>query len=99
MATAFEDRRAEHAININAVWADSRATDRHIAWTRHFWEAMKPVSTGGVYVNFLGDEGDQRIRDAYGPEKYRQLTALKAKYDANNLFRLNQNIRPAPDLA
>jgi hypothetical protein len=60
---------------------------------------MEPVSTGGVYVNFLGDEGDQRVRDAYGPEKYRQLTALKAKYDANNLFRLNQNIRPARELA
>jgi Berberine and berberine like len=50
-------------------------------------------------VNFLGDEGEHRIPDAYGPEKYRELTALKAKYDGKNLFRLNQNIRPAPELA
>jgi FAD/FMN-containing dehydrogenase len=58
---------------------------------------MQPFSTGGVYVNYLGseaDEGAERVRVAYGAEKYRRLLALKAKYDPTNLFRLNQNIRP-----
>jgi FAD/FMN-containing dehydrogenase len=94
-ATAFEGRGAEHALNINAVWTDSQETERHITWAREFWEAMNPLSTGGVYVNFLGEEGERRVRDAYGPEKYRRLIALKTKYDPANLFRLNQNIQPA----
>jgi FAD/FMN-containing dehydrogenase len=58
---------------------------------------MQPFSSGGVYVNYLGqeaDEGSQRIREAYGPAKYERLVALKNKYDPKNLFRLNQNIRP-----
>jgi hypothetical protein len=58
---------------------------------------MQPFSTGGVYVNYLGreaDEGGDRIRAAYGAEKYQRLLALKEKYDPTNLFRLNQNIRP-----
>ncbi len=96
-AAAFEDRSAEHALNINAVWTDPQATDEHIAWARNFWEAMHPMSTGGVYMNFLGEEGEERVRAAYGPEKYRRLMALKRKYDPTNLFRLNQNIRPAPE--
>jgi FAD/FMN-containing dehydrogenase len=98
-ATAFEDRSAEHALNINAVWTDAQETERHVAWAREFWQAMNPLSTGGVYVNFLGDEGPQRVRDAYGLEKYRRLTALKTKYDPTNLFRLNQNIQPASERA
>ncbi len=58
---------------------------------------MEPYSTGGVYVNYLGqeaDEGADRIKAAYGSEKYQQLVALKDKYDPTNLFRLNQNIKP-----
>jgi FAD/FMN-containing dehydrogenase len=94
-ATAFEDRSAEHALNINAVWADAEATEPHVAWARSFWEAMHPHSTGGVYVNFLGEEGEARVRAAYGPDKYLRLAALKRKYDPTNLFRLNQNIPPA----
>ena len=94
-ATAFEDRSAEHALNINAVWADPQATERQITWARSFWEAMHPLSTGGVYVNFLGEEGADRVRAAYGPDKYLRLAALKRTYDPTNLFRLNQNIPPA----
>jgi hypothetical protein len=58
---------------------------------------MQPFSTGGVYVNYLGgerDEGAERVRAAYGAEKFQRLLALKEKYDPKNLFRLNQNIRP-----
>jgi FAD/FMN-containing dehydrogenase len=94
-ATAFEDRSAEHALNINAVWNDAQQTADHIAWARSFWEGMRPLATGGVYVNFLGDEGDRRVREAYGSEKYQRLSALKQRYDPMNLFRHNQNIPPA----
>jgi FAD/FMN-containing dehydrogenase len=98
-ATAFEDRRAEHALNINAVWSDPQATEEHTAWARNFSESMRPLSTGGVYVNFLGEEGEERVRAAYGPDKYFRLAVLKRKFDPTNLFRLNQNIRPAPEPA
>jgi hypothetical protein len=94
-ATAFEDRSAEHALNINAVWADAQATEPHMEWARSFWEAMHPHSTGGVYVNFLGEEWEARVRAAYGRDKYLRLSALKRKYDPTNLLRLNQNIAPA----
>jgi hypothetical protein len=57
------------------------------------WTAMRPFSTGAVYVNNLGDEGEDRVRAAYGPN-YQKLVTLKNKYDPENLFRLNQNIRP-----
>jgi hypothetical protein len=60
---------------------------------------MHPLSTGRTYVNFLGEEGEERIRSAYGPYKYARLTALKRKYDRTNLFRFNQNIPPAPEPA
>jgi FAD/FMN-containing dehydrogenase len=58
---------------------------------------MQPYASAGVYVNYLGgeaDEGGERVRAAYGPEKYQRLVALKNKYDPTNLFRLNQNIKP-----
>ena len=66
-------------------------------WVRNLWDAMEPYSSGGVYVNYLGqetDEGADRIKEAYGPEKYERLVALKNKYDPTNLFRMNQNIKP-----
>jgi FAD/FMN-containing dehydrogenase len=65
-----------------------------MAWTRTFWEAIRPYSTGRVYVHFLGQEGQDRVRAAHGDAKYERLRALKRTYDPANLFRLNQNIRP-----
>jgi FAD/FMN-containing dehydrogenase len=56
---------------------------------------MQPWSTGGVYVNFLGDEGRDRVRAAYGEETYDRLVALKDRYDPDNFFHLNQNIEPS----
>ena len=92
--SAFEDRRAAHAVNIDAVWSEPARASACIAWTRELWEAVRPYSTGRVYVNFLGDEGQDRVRAAYGEAKYERLRALKRKYDPTNFFRLNQNIRP-----
>ena len=62
-------------------------------WVRNFWSALEPHHTS-VYVNFLMEEGQERIRQAYGPEKYARLQVLKQKYDPDNFFRLNQNIPP-----
>jgi FAD/FMN-containing dehydrogenase len=94
--SAFEDRSAEHALNINSVWSDPETDVAQIAWARDFWSAMRPFSSGGTYVNFLTQDADEeRLRAAYGPELYAGLARIKAKYDPDNLFRSNQNIRPA----
>jgi hypothetical protein len=92
--SAMSHRSAPWVININSRWVDPGESAGHIRWTRELWSAVQPFSTGGVYLNFLGDEGDDRVREAYGPAKYDRLVALKNKYDPTNLFRLNQNIRP-----
>ena len=92
--SAFEDRRATHAVVIDAVWSEPAQASACVAWTRTFWEAIRPSSTGHIYVNFLGDEGQDRVRAAYGEAKYERLRALKRKYDPANVFRLNQNIEP-----
>jgi FAD/FMN-containing dehydrogenase len=93
-AMAFSHRGAPYIININGMGPDPAQRDELVGWTRGFWEAMQPHSYGGVYVNFLGEEGQDRVRAAYGKEKYERLVRLKRKYDPTNLFRLNQNIRP-----
>jgi FAD/FMN-containing dehydrogenase len=92
---AFSHRDASCVLNIVTKWKDPRESEKHIQWTRDFEAAMRPYSTGGVYVNFLGEEGEDRVRAAYGPAKYARLAALKNKYDPANFFRLNQNIKPA----
>jgi FAD/FMN-containing dehydrogenase len=93
--TAFSHRDAAFALNIQASWLDPEESEEHIRWTRDFWTAMQPFSTGGVYVNFLSeDEGEDRVRAAYGAANYERLVALKNKYDPTNFFRLNQNIKP-----
>jgi FAD/FMN-containing dehydrogenase len=92
--SAFEDRRATHAAVIDAVWSEPARASACVAWTRTFWEAIRPYSTGRIYVNFLGEEGEERVRAAYGEAKYERLRALKRKYDPTNFFRLNQNIEP-----
>ncbi len=92
---AFSHRDALCALNIVTKWVDPRESGKHIQWTRDFEAAMGPFSTGGVYVNFLGEEGEDRVRAAYGRTKYSRLVELKNKYDPSNFFRLNQNIRPA----
>ena len=91
--TAFNGRTAGHTININACTATAAGFDEEREWSRSFWTALRPFHTS-VYVNFLMDEGEERIRQAYGAKRYDRLKALKRKYDPDNFFRLNQNIPP-----
>jgi hypothetical protein len=93
-ATAYAHRGAAHNLNINGVWLPGEPIgEREVGWTRRFFEAVAPFQVG-VYVNFLGEEGPERVRAAYGRAKYARLAALKREYDPDNFFRLNQNIRP-----
>jgi hypothetical protein len=93
-ATAFGRRNAAFNVNVNAVWLeDDPDADRHIGWARDFFDALQPHAGGGVYVNFLGDEGQDRVRAAYGDRDYERLVRLKREYDGTNFFRLNQNIQ------
>jgi FAD/FMN-containing dehydrogenase len=92
--TAVSYRNAPFALNVVGMWSNPGENDRQIKWTREFAAAMEPFGDG-VYVNFLGEEGQDRVRAAYGGEKYKRLVALKDRYDPTNLFRLNQNVRPS----
>ncbi len=93
--TAFGDRSAPYTLIITSEWVDPAETERNVEWARDFWEAMQPFTRATVYVNYMDirDEAD-RIKAAYGAEKYERLVALKNKYDPTNLFRLNKNIQP-----
>jgi FAD/FMN-containing dehydrogenase len=91
--TAFNGRGAGHTFNITAMTEGPEGFAEEREWSRDFWSALEPYHES-VYVNFLMDEGEDRIRAAYGPEKWERLKALKRRYDPDNLFRLNQNIPP-----
>jgi FAD/FMN-containing dehydrogenase len=91
--TAFGHRDAAYALNVIGTWADPQETDSQVQWVRAFWTAMEPLSSG-VYVNFLGEEGDDMVRKAYDAGSYQRLVELKQKYDPSNFFQLNQNIKP-----
>jgi hypothetical protein len=78
------------------VWTpDDVEGERHVGWAREFFSAMQPHAGDRVYVNFLGDEGVDRVRQAYGAGHYERLARLKQTYDPTNFFRMNQNIPPA----
>lgn len=84
----------------DAIWSevivgvdpDPANKDRITAWAKNYWEALHPYGAGGAYVNFMM-EGEGRIRATYR-NNYERLAQIKAKYDPNNFFRVNQNIRP-----
>jgi FAD/FMN-containing dehydrogenase len=93
--TAYGQRDAAHNVNISAVWLpDDPAGEQHVRWVRECYDAVEPFATGRAYVNFLGDEGQARVRAAYGEQRYARLVALKRAHDPDNVFRLNQNIDP-----
>jgi FAD/FMN-containing dehydrogenase len=91
--TAFHGRQAGFTFNINGNSKLAEGFEAEREWARDYWSALLPHQTS-VYVNFLMEEGEDRVRQAYGAAKYDRLKALKRKYDPDNLFRLNQNIRP-----
>jgi FAD/FMN-containing dehydrogenase len=91
--TAVGGRAVGHTFNITSATATEDGFDAERQWVRGFWEALAPYHTS-VYVNFLMDEGEGRVRDAYAPGTYDRLLALKRRYDPENVFRLNQNIAP-----
>jgi FAD/FMN-containing dehydrogenase len=77
-----------------AAWEDPAEADEHIGWARDLAGAMKPFTTAGVSLNFLSETGQDRVRSTFGDAKYEKLVALKRKYDPENVFRLNANIKP-----
>lgn len=89
------------AFNFHAIgmWADPAEQAEHIRWARELEAAMLPWTTERIYLNFIGDEGEERVRSAFDPETYSRLVALKDKYDPTNMFCLNQNIKPSRGLA
>jgi FAD/FMN-containing dehydrogenase len=91
--TAFGGRDAGHTVNVIGITTTGEGFEQEREWARGLWTALQPHHQN-VYVNFLMEEGEDRIREAYGATKYDRLKALKRKYDPNNFFRLNQNIPP-----
>jgi Berberine and berberine like len=92
-ATAFALRSEHYIVALISAW-DAGAHDAHIAWARKGWAATEPFAMPGIYINFMSDEGDGRVRASYGAN-YARLARLKRVYDPGNFFQLNQNVRPA----
>jgi hypothetical protein len=93
-ATPWAYRDAKWAQVIVGVDPDPASKDKLVTWARDYFNALHPHSAGGAYVNFMMDEGDDRIRATYG-KNYARLAKVKKRYDPKNLFRVNQNIKPA----
>lgn len=92
-ATAYSNRDARFVLNVHTRWETPEEDELCVAWARDFFEATKPFATGGVYVNFLSEGESDRIANAYGTN-YARLAEIKRQYDPENLFRINQNIKP-----
>jgi FAD/FMN-containing dehydrogenase len=96
-ATAFGDRSMPFMLSIDSIWRDAADDEANITWTRDFWRRMQPHSQHGrMYLNFpgQGEEGERLLRDSFGAN-YARLRDIKQKYDPDNVFRFNPNIRPA----
>ena len=94
LSTSYGHRDAPFVVNIVSTWTDSRENQKRVEWTRGVSSALDKFAIGG-YVNFMGEEGEEGVKAAYGEEKFKRLTALKNKYDPANMFRFNQNIKPS----
>jgi len=92
--TAFSYRDARWSAVYAGIDPDPANKEAISAWAREYWEALHPYSAGGAYVNFMMEEGQDRVRATYR-ENYDRLVEVKSKYDPNNFFRVNQNIEPA----
>jgi FAD/FMN-containing dehydrogenase len=91
--TAYSHRAERFSTIVSATWFDPAQSETHIEWVRSLWQAMRPYASGGVQANFLGEEGDERVRAAYG-DNYPRLVEVKRRYDPTNFFHMNQNIAP-----
>jgi FAD/FMN-containing dehydrogenase len=96
-ATAFATRDHAYIIHLISTWTDPADTNRCKSWTSEAYELLRPLGPPGAYLNFVGDEGQDRIRASFGEVTYRRLAKLKARLDPENRFALNQNIEPATD--
>jgi FAD/FMN-containing dehydrogenase len=92
-ATAYPHRNVQFAMNVHGRWSEPDDDARVVAWAREFFTAAAPHAAGSVYINFLTQDEGARIGEAYGPN-YARLVQAKRRYDPDNLFRLNHNIRP-----
>ncbi len=95
-ATAWANRNAHFIMNVHTRWRDKAQDAASIAWARELFDATAPFASGSVYVNFMPDDEKDRVEKAYGAN-YGPLSEIKRRYDPENLFRLNQNIRPGSD--
>lgn len=87
-------RSAKYAVNITAAGSTPELYEADRAWVRAYWDALVPHSVGiGSYINFMAEYDKDRVRAAYGPEKYARLARIKATYDPDNAFHLNPNIQ------
>jgi FAD/FMN-containing dehydrogenase len=93
-ATAMGWRAARWSIHILGMWRDAADDEPNTSWVRRAWTAMSPWAQRGTYLNYLMDEGTDRIRESFGSH-YDRMVALKDRYDPTNFFRMNQNIRPS----
>jgi FAD/FMN-containing dehydrogenase len=92
--TPLTGRHADWHLHPFCLWERPEDDDRCIGWARGIRAAMRPFATGAVHLNFIGDEGQDRVVAAYGRKKYERLARIKAEWDPDNVFRSNQNIRP-----
>jgi FAD/FMN-containing dehydrogenase len=93
-ATAFAHRGRRVMVALGGLYERAEETPEHEAWVTEFAAALQ-LGDAGVYVNFVGDEGEARVREAYPGATWERLTEVKRRYDPTNLFRLNQNVPPA----
>jgi FAD/FMN-containing dehydrogenase len=93
--TAINPAAGSWVVHALSVWETEAESEYEIAWVREWGEFMKPFARAGVPLTFSADTGDERVRSTFGPEKYDRLVALKDKYDPDNVFSLNQNIKPS----
>ena len=93
--TALGRRDVRWCYHALGLWMDPADDDAHVAWTRDLAADLEPHTQPGVYLNYTSDAGEERVRSSYGPDKYARLQALKDRYDPDNVFRLNQNVRPS----
>src|SRR5205823_3976195 len=92
---AITARHAPWALHGIGEWITPEEADYELAWVRGWGGMIEPYKLAGIPLTFSADAGDERVRATYGDEKYARLVALKDKYDPDNLFRLNQNIKPS----